>query len=257
MNIDINKVATIGWGMVGKSTGYALGITRYIDKDSVLPPEQLKEIDIFIICLPTPTIEGIQDLSAIEEWLAVLKLLETNPIVVIRSTILPGTIDRFAEQYDGLKFAYVPEFLSEATALEDAKNPELLVIGARDILVKDVVSKLFSSPNMNIKHKILCSPTTAEVIKYTMNSFFALKVTYANQIWDVCKEIGANYEQISEALEFHKWGSKNGWNVWQGGSRGYGGNCLIKDTSAFVNKFELPLLNKMIEINEKLVKETK
>jgi len=106
---------------------------------------------------------------------------------------------------------------------------------------------------MNIKHKILCSPTTAEVIKYTMNSFFALKVIFGNQIWDVAKSIGADYEKIKTVLEKHKWGSKNGWNVWHNGGRGFDGRCLPKDVSAFINAFDLPLLKEVDRINKELI----
>src|SRR3990167_7969983 len=105
--MNINKVACVGYGTVGKSTGYALGITRFIDKGSLYTDDQLEEIQCFILCLPTPTVKGKQDLSVIEEWLSKLQALEIHPIVIIRSTILPGTTDRLSKQYNGLKIVHV------------------------------------------------------------------------------------------------------------------------------------------------------
>lgn len=250
----------IGYGVVGKATAHALEINDWVDKDKKGTLEHyLKEKKYFILCLPTPNIDNNkQDLSAIEEWLNWISENADNPIVVIRSTILPGTTKRLSEKYN-LRIAHVPEFLTESTAIEDTKNPELLVIGADDILVREEVEKLFHPivESILFPRIIKCNSVTAEGIKYAMNSFFALKVIYANQLWDVCKKSGVNYEALKFALEKHKWGSKNGWDVWQGGFRGYGGKCLPKDVEIFTKTFDLDLLKKVIEINKKLVKETK
>ncbi len=252
--IRLGKVVIIGYGIVGKATGEVLGLKHFIDIDGPQDDELLSEYECFILCLPTPTVDGKQDLYAIHEWLQTIKGLATDPIVIIRSTILPGTTAKLSEEY-GLKIVHVPEFLTEATAIDDAKTPELLVIGADDIILGEQVRDLFIS---HISHKwlIMTSTKTAELIKYTMNSWFALKVVFANQLWDVCEKIDADYQQVQSALERHKWGSQNGWNVWQGGFRGYGGKCLPKDVEAFIYAFDLPLLAQMQEINQKLVKET-
>jgi len=253
------KTVCIGWGIVGKSTGYVLDIKDHFDIeddksfDDDFPPHNFYHADVFIICLPTPTVGGKQDLDVIERWLERIARYRSDSLVAIRSTFLPGTTKKFSKKY-GLNIAHVPEFLSEATALEDAREPELLVIGADDILVREKVKDIFNL--VNYKKLILTDSTTAELIKYVMNSWFALKVTFGNQLWDVAKETGADYNKVKEALEEHEWGSKNGWDVWHGGYRGFGGKCLPKDVEVFMNAFDLPLLEKMQEINRKLVKET-
>ena len=250
----------IGDGIVGKATRFTLDIKSYINiKADKIGDFLLSSYKYFILCVPTPTVNGKQDLSAIESWLKKLKSVfkdDDRIVVIIRSTILPGTTVKLAYEYK-LTIAHIPEFLSEATAIEDEKNPEFVVIGCQDIIVKENL-KYFFKVKLGLEENriITCDPTTAELIKYAMNSFFALKVIYGNQIWDVAKEIGANYDLVKRALEQHKWGAVNGWDVWHGGFRGFGGKCLNKDLYAFTSKFKLPLLDKVREINKKIVSET-
>jgi len=255
------RVVIAGNGVTGKATSslfYTDGVRMFdIDFDRENLSYHLKSSSFVILCLPSPTVNGKQDLSAIDKWLGMIKTDAPSISVIIRSTILPGTTDKLSKLY-GLNIAHVPEFLTESTALEDALNPEFLVVGARDILLKEKVTQLFINNSMMLTKKVIkCSPTTAELIKYSMNSFFALKVTMANQLWDVAKEVGANYDQVREVLESHKWGSKNGWNVWHNQKRGFGGNCLPKDIEAFAGKFDLPLIDTMQEINKELIKKSK
>jgi UDPglucose 6-dehydrogenase len=243
--------------MVGKAMGGALKLDYHLDIDfKPKDLENLKYIKLFFLCVPTPTEKGKQNLTAIHEWLVRIKKLKTNPIVVIRSTVLPGTTEKLIDQY-GLRIVFVPEFLTESSALSDELCPELLVIGTWDFELRSVLSDFFMDMGMQPRRVMFGSPTTAEMIKYTMNTFFALKVTFANQIWDACQKSGADYGKIAEALEFHKWGSKNGWNVWQGGFRGYSGKCLPKDTEAFINAFHAPLLSVMQAINNELLEAKK
>lgn len=258
--ISTSDCIIVGDGMVGKSSRYTLGIDRYTNQKAdkyTLNIYPLNRPTYWILCLPTPTKNGNQDLSAIEEWLSYLQVKIPSAKIIIRSTILPGTTDKLSEKYKPLIIVHIPEFLSENTAIEDEKNPEFIVIGCKDIIFKKELQNFFMARLVLPEEKfILTDPTTAEMIKYSMNSYFALKVIYGNQIWDVAKEVGADYSKVKKALETHKWGSKNGWDVWHGGYRGFGGHCLVKDLAAFTSKFKLPLLDKVREINKKLVSTT-
>ncbi len=250
------KTVILGYGMTGKATAHVLGISPSdcYGHEAKKNPSLLLNYTHVILCLPSPTnADGTQDLSAIKFWLGQIKAFNPGATVVIRSTVLPGTTREFSETY-GLKIAHVPEFLTEATAIEDSVNTEFLVIGADDILIQENVKWMFSQSRSNPKRIILCSSATAEVIKYAMNSFFALKVIYGNQLWDVCNKVGAQYQQVEEALQAHKWGSRNGWNVWHGGFRGYGGKCLPKDVAAFASTFDIALLKEVERINKTLLK---
>ena len=258
-----NKIAIIGFGMVGKASSVALSIPRFDcftskDKDQLVDGIKNGRYDIFVLCLPTPTtVDGKQDLTAIGEWLTNIKHSspispKLDPLIIIRSTILPGTTKILSEEY-GLRIAHVPEFLTEATAIKDELNPEFLVIGADDILVRQQVKELFMNSKIQSKRFLMCNSVTAELIKYSLNSWFALKVIMGNQLWDVARKVGADYEKIQEVLTEHKWGSKNGWNVWHGGFRGYGGTCLPKDLEAFSIAFDIPLLKEVDRINSDLI----
>ncbi|MFA5013936.1 MAG: hypothetical protein WC549_00145 [Actinomycetota bacterium] len=261
-DIQAYKSVIIGYGVVGQATSYALKIPDYYNKDSGnIDIDELTRKKHFFLCLPTLTKNnGEQDLQAIHYWLKFIKnKVQTKPIVIIRSTILPGTTDYLSKKYK-LEIAHIPEFLTEATAIEDELYPEFIVIGCRNLIIREKLKEIFTGNLVYNKRFILCDPTTAELIKYSMNCFFALKVIYANQIFDVAKKSGANYEQVKKTLEAHKWGSKNGWDVWQGGYRGFGGHCLRKDLKSFVSKYHpegLSLLNVAEKINEGLIKESK
>lgn len=253
----INAVV-IGPGFVGKATGYLFGIEKFIGKEHEVEDWYLDKFNYFFLCVPTPTkSDGTQNLEAIEEWLERISSLDDKDrVVIIRSTVLPGTIRKLQEKYS-FTIAHIPEFLSESTAIEDELYPEFVVIGCNDIVVREKLRKIFidNLSQENTKF-ILCDSTTAELIKYSMNSFFSLKVIFGNQIWDVAKEVGADYSKVKKALESHKWGSKNGWDVWHKGFRGFSGKCLPKDLYAFTKRFKLPLLDAMRKVNKKLVSET-
>jgi len=257
MDPHYTDIAIIGYGVTGKATGQLFDKVDTYDKDH----KEYSYHDNVIICLPTPTVDGEQDLSVIREWLGQIRdnalQSESEPIVILRSTVLPGTTEKLANEF-GLNMAHVPEFLTESSAIDDAFNPELLVIGAKDILTRFKVYQLFTLASRMVPKKVIqCSTSTSELIKYAMNSFFALKVIMGNQLWDTAKTSGADYEKVREALENHKWGSKNGWDVWYGGFRGYAGKCLPKDLEAFTWKYDLPLLETVRKINSKLLRKNK
>lgn len=244
------SITIFGAGVVGKSTGHLFGRNvKYIDLDSDKEDIDIaiRRSDYVIICVPTPTVDGKQNIQAITDWLKIIEKKVKGHKVIIRSTVLPTTCKKLSKKYK-LQIAHVPEFLTEATALYDAEHPEILVIGADDIIFREEVFQLFNS-RVEAKKAIQCDLTTAETIKYTINSWFALKVVFANEIWDLANEVGASYGKIREVLEQHKWGSKNGWDVWQGGFRGAGGKCLPKDLWALTDAFDLPLLSEAELLN--------
>ncbi|MDZ4210056.1 MAG: hypothetical protein U1C56_02655 [Candidatus Curtissbacteria bacterium] len=257
------RIAIVGYGIVGKCMAKILGIPRKDCYD--IGDKKSWGYEYYILCLPSPTAYRdipylsseykIQDLGAIESWLVDFRQHDRKATVIIRSTVLPGTTKKYSKQFK-LKIVHVPEFLSEKTALKDEKNPEFLVIGSSDVKLANKVLKIFLK-GCTPKKIIRTDPTTAELIKYTMNSFFGLKVIFSNQIWDVARIAKADYTKVTEALESHKWGSKNGWKVLDKGYRGYKGSCLPKDIKAFISAFDLPLLSEVDRINGELIKDKK
>lgn len=249
----------IGFGMVGKATAYALDIHSYID----CPDDNPDQVDITLLenasdiflCVPTPTNEnGEQDLSAIRSWLGRMGEFNTrdDSQIIIRSTVLPSKARELITEFPNLSLIFWPEFLTEKTALHDSQFPELFIVGCDNILRQRAFVNLIKPKLQGKFRTIETTPETACMIKYAINTFFGLKVVFANQLFDAAKEQGADYDEIKRALEYHKWGSKNGWNVFHGGDRGFGGKCLPKDIKAFQVENSLDLLNKLLEINREL-----
>jgi UDPglucose 6-dehydrogenase len=155
-----------------------------------------------------------------------------TPIVVIKSTVPPGTTQRIADKYDGnLRLCFSPEFLTEANSFEDFKNQSRIIIGgdgARD--VKQMFRKAF--PKIPI---VITKSETAEMVKYFINCFLATKVTFANQMYDICEFAGIDYDKVCEyALYDNRIGKSHLAVPGPDGDRGFGGHCFPKDLLAMI-----------------------
>ncbi len=239
-----------GKGIVGMATAKALGIPYYFDlKESNITLEEGAKKKWCFICLPTPTDPNGRQKKAIEpirDYINQIKQMG-NPIFVIRSTVLPGTCKALSET-TGAVVVSNPEFLSESRWEEDAIHPRIKVIGADDIAIRRGLVQLWQG--IPCKLEITTDSTTAEMIKYVMNTFAMTKVVYANQIYDSCEKVGADYEAIHHVLHSHPWGSKEHLRVIDKGGRGAGGRCLPKDLEAFVKFSGSPLLDLVKRLNQ-------
>lgn len=225
----------LGWGTVGKCTALTFGIEKYYSRsDANITLEEASKCKFIFICLPTPTVEGVCDTSAITE---IIKKLQTYPdfsnaTIIIRSTVYAG-YNKYLQAELGLKnIVSNPEFLSEDTWEKDAVKPMLVVIGSDDVDARERVAGLYRG-RFKYNEPIITNSITAEMIKYSLNVFFATKVIFANEVYDYSQKIGANYETIRQTLQAHPWGSKNHLQVFNKGGRGAGGKCLKKDLEAF------------------------
>jgi nucleotide sugar dehydrogenase len=248
----------IGYGHVGKATAKALDIPYWFDlKGSTIDLKEGAKKKWCFICLPTPTDEkGGQSaaIDTIRDYIKQIKELGGNCIFVIRSTVLPGTCRALAEM-TGAVVCSAPEFLSEATFIEDALRPKMKVFGADKPQYADALAELWK--NIPAKFEIKTDTITAEMIKYTFNTFAVTKVVFANQIYDACQVVGANYDKIYHILRYHPWGSKHHLRVFDKGGRGAGGHCLPKDIKAFAKMFNSRLLELVSELNENYLIESK
>ena len=209
--------------------------------------EGLKEIawysDIVFVCVPTPMRkDGSCDTrileSAIDDLITEFneQLLPesdpTPPIIVIKSTVPPGTTQRISDKYSGnLRLCFSPEFLTEANSFEDFKNQSRIIIGgngARE--VKAMFRKAF--PKIPI---VITKSETAEMVKYFINCFLATKVTFANQMYDICQFAGIDYDKVCEyALYDTRIGKSHLAVPGPDGDRGFGGHCFPKDLLAMI-----------------------
>ena len=166
---------------------------------------------------------------------------KNNPIILIKSTVIPGTmknvmlpiLERNSKKKAGKDFGLIsnPEFLQESTAIQDTIKPHLIVLGGYRTKFMKKAEKFFSEfhPNAPI---IITNHQTAEMIKYANNSFLATKISFINQIANICEEIpNANIDDVSKAIGLDP---RIG-NLFLNAGPGYGGSCLPKDVKAIIN----------------------
>ena len=250
----MNNAVVFGYGYVGKGTALAFGITSFYTRhESNITFEEAAKCKYIFICLPTPTIDGKCFTDDIEQLLLKLSSLPAgkDAIYIIRSTVTPGFADRSMESL-GIKIASNPEFLSESTWEEDAKKPQIIVIGANDPKVLADVKALYMG-RYKYMQPVVSDNKTAELIKYAVNTLFATKTIFTNEIYDVAQEIKANYEIVRQALESHPWGMKNHTQAVYKGKRGIHGRCLPKDLWTFAEFSKSPFFTMLMERNGRFI----
>lgn len=178
--------------------------------------------------------------------------MKSGQIVIIKSTFVPGTLDYFQSTHPDLRFVYNPEFLTEATAWNDLTKPQFQILGvpAQSLDKVDEIMKLL--PWAPVPRII--SPRDAEILKHAFNSYYASKVTWFNQLFDVCNELGADYETIREIMVQNPWVGDSHSVIYHKGYRGYGGKCLSKDPKALSKVAKFPIIDHIEEYNETLKK---
>ena len=228
------KIGVIGCGVVGTATGEGL---RTLGHELVCHDPKLNSTidvvlstDISFICVPSPSLpNGACDTSIIEETVQKLIDLSYTGVIAIKSTVAPGTTQRLIDQHQNSNICFVPEFLRERSALEDfVSRHTVLAIGCTSDKVWDCL--LLAHAQLPT-HTARMSPTEAEILKYYSNTFAALKVTFANVMYEVCKKFNSDYDTILEAFLMRGITGSDylGCNPEM---RGYGGMCLPKDINA-------------------------
>jgi UDPglucose 6-dehydrogenase len=171
---------------------------------------------------------------------------------VIKSTVPPGTTDRINQEYTHSTIIFNPEFLTEANFLDDFKNQKRIILGGDrkgTNKLRQIYSKVF--PHATI---VKTGGKTAEMVKYFTNCFLATKVSFANEMYSVCEQIGIDYDKVVEYATYDERLGKSHWAV-PGPDEdfGFGGHCLPKDLSAIINKFETyGLLEAVEEVNNQV-----
>ena len=219
--------------------------------------------DVSFICVGTPSEDdGSIDLSIVRAASASLGRAiakkEGYHIVVVKSTVVPETTEKVVlstiEEYSGKRagddfgIAMNPEFLREGKAIYDFMHPDKIVIGAIDERTSAIVSELYRSLDCEITHT---NPKTAEMIKYVNNSFLATKISFSNEIGNICKKLGIDTYEVMQAVGTDLRISPSFLNS----GAGFGGSCFPKDVKALIGKakdigYDPLLLESVIEVNE-------
>ena len=182
--------------------------------------------DLYLVAVGTPErADGSCDLSAVEAVVRLIESISPGASVVLKSTVPPGTTERLSAEHPSLRFAMVPEFLREGTALADMRQPSRIVIGTRDALLAPRLEELLKTTDAPVVH---VDPTTAELTKYAANSFLAVKISFINEIARLADQVGANVDDIAHGIGLDP---RIGPAFLRAGA-GYGGSCFPKDIKA-------------------------
>jgi len=229
-------IGIIGLGVVGSaiSSGFTQighSVKHYDIKDCNSSIENLLSTDMIYICVPTNNnSDGSCNVDQVLVSVEKLNALNYLGIIAIKSTVPPGTTQDFINKFTNLKICMVPEFLRERSALSDfIGNHDVLIVGTNDETIFNNIVKCHS----NIpKKSVMVSPTEAEITKYFNNVYNAMRITFANGIFEVCEKLGADYQSIFSAITNR---DTIGTDYLRCSEylRGYAGACLPKDSRAF------------------------
>ncbi len=221
--------------------------------------DAIKEADAVFIAVGTPSRrgDGHADLSyvyaAAEE---IAGLMDGFTVVVTKSTVPVGTGDEvesiIRKSRPDADFAVVsnPEFLREGAAIKDFKIPDRVVVGTDSERAKEVMRELYRPLFLNETPILFTSRRTSELIKYAANAFLAVKITFINEMADLCEAVGANVQEVSRGIGLD---GRIGPKFLNAGP-GYGGSCFPKDTLALTktaNEYDAPvrIVDTVVEVN--------
>jgi UDPglucose 6-dehydrogenase len=273
MNIGI-----VGLGYVG--TAIKSGFEKHYEletydkydesKSSCDLADLVAKCKVIFVCVPTPMnkdgrchteiVESV--VKDIDKWCYAYwgnyeyqksKEIDRKPIVVIKSTVPPGTTDRLHRKYKSVDVIFNPEFLTEMNFLEDFKNQSRIILGGirrGTNKLRQIYSRVF--PHATI---VKTGSVTAEMVKYFVNCFLATKVSFANEMKQICDKIDIDYDKVVEYATYDERLGKSHWAVpGPDGDYGFGGHCLPKDISAIVSEFGSDLLKSVLGVNDKVRK---
>jgi UDPglucose 6-dehydrogenase len=217
------------------------------------------EADAVFIAVGTPTRrgDGHADLSYVYAAAEEIAAAMTGyTVIVTKSTVPVGTADeveaiirRVAPDAD-FSVASNPEFLREGAAIDDFKRPDRVVVGAEDERARELMRQLYRPLNLNETPILFTNRRTAELTKYAANAFLAAKITFINEMADICEKTGANVQDVARGIGLdRRIGSK-----FLHAGPGYGGSCFPKDTLALVRtaeQFQAPtrIIEAVVEVN--------
>jgi UDPglucose 6-dehydrogenase len=256
------RVGIIGYGFVGKAVRNGL---KSPEEVCIIDPKlNTKEDDLLIfnaeiifICVPTPmNDDGSQDISILNNVINNLKRKNITCPLILKSTILPDALEDISAEIPNV--VYNPEFLREKHADEDFINPSMIVIGSKDHSAINFLEYFYENfTNCNCRNFVKTDLIAASLIKFTINSFLATKVSFFNELNNLFSET-KTYETWDNFIQYLSYDIRLGNSHMSvpGHDRkfGFGGACLPKDSAAFLNYAEtqnikLNLLNTAISVN--------
>ncbi len=267
----ISKIAIIGQGYVGKAfKRFTENHYEIVSYDPAVNPKYDKRLidscDLAVVCVPTPPAkDGACDVSVVED--AVKKI--DVPLILIKSTVVPGTTDGLSRKYKKT-ICFSPEFVGESKYFhpywkEIIESP-YVIVGGEDGAASEIMAmhEVIMGPT---KTYFRCTNLEAELIKYLENSFFATKVTFVNEFYEIVRKFGADWYRVREGWlldpRINQMHTSVFWNnrskTAKSDTRGFGGKCYPKDVSAIIKAsqevgYEPLLLKQVLKANTKFRK---
>lgn len=256
----MQRIEIIGGGVVGQ------GMKKLFERHFTVaihdPPKGIFTIphvfDLSIICVPSPMKEdGSCDINAVEESVE----YSTAPLILIKSTIPPGTTEYLAKKYNK-NICFSPEYMGESKYFTPywkypdptrAETHTFVIIGGEK--ASEVANFFMKVMSVDTVYS-LCTSMEAELAKYAENTFFATKVTFVNEFYNICNAFGADWKKVRENWLLDSRINKNHTLVFED-NRGYSGKCYPKDIAAIIKAseekgYEPTLLKAVVETNNKI-----
>ncbi|MBU0953716.1 MAG: UDP-glucose/GDP-mannose dehydrogenase family protein [Nanoarchaeota archaeon] len=244
--------------------GAAEILRKVLDQGNLTTATIIPEADIILLAVGTPSLPdggiNVTQIKKVSETIgSTIKTWNTSPVIVVKSTVVPGTtetvvkpiVESTSGKHAGTDFGLVmnPEFLREGVALKDFLNPDRIVIGEYDKRSGDLVATLYKDFPGTLMRTSLAA---AEMIKYANNAFLATKISFINEIGNLCKRLGIDIDEVAKGIALDK---RIAPHFLQSGV-GYGGSCFPKDVAALAslakqNGYEPKLLNEVMALNKR------
>jgi UDPglucose 6-dehydrogenase len=267
-SIEKSTIGVIGYGYVGQAVGHFFSRNRKANVcifDKAKPElgnfeDVVSKSELIFVCVPTPMQQdGSCHTGIVEEVLDNIYLEAINGgrdldsfIVVIKSTVYPGFIERMKEEFVNLRVVFSPEFLTEKNSFQDIVNQNRIIVGGdeEDALIvlryfQNVEKERFESGELNL---FATTSTTAELVKLFANGILAAKIMFCNEIYLIAQALGVEYEEVRQlACLDERIGSSHTMVPGHDGWKGYGGHCFEKDLNNLKN------VCKQLNVDEKVI----
>ena len=265
------KIGIVGQGYVG--TAIKVGFESYYDletydkyseeKSTMQLADMVESCEVIFVCVPTPmNKDGSCNIDVVEGVIKQINKLLTDwksdkkPIVVIKSTVPPGTTEKLHKKFKNVNVIFNPEFLTEENFIDDFKNQTRIILGGTrkgTNKLRQIYSKVFPTA-----HIIKTHSTIAELVKYMTNSYLATKVSFANEMYQICEKFDMDYDKVVEYATLDERLGVTHWSVpGPDGELGYGGHCLPKDINALISVahelgINTEVLEAVVETNDRV-----
>ena len=196
--------------------------------------EEVARCEYVFVCVPTPmNPDGSCNTDIVEDVIKQIDEIGETKGIIVKSTIPPMSTEKWNEKYK-TNIVFNPEFLTERNAVSDYENQNRIILGGprpTTTELKQIFSKVFPKA-----HIIKTNSTYAEMVKYTTNTFLSVKVSFANEIYQLCEKVGADYDKVIEYATMDERLGESHWAVpGPDGDFGFGGHCFPKDLAALTH----------------------